>query len=87
MTNITSTQAAYGAIIEWTTKHIDGNLIKATDKRLLLSPYKTDGTALIAPVLGDTVTDAASVTYTLVEPLKTISPAGTVVLFDINLRA
>jgi hypothetical protein len=26
------------------------------------------------------------VTYTLVEPLKEVNPAGTVVLFDVNLR-
>lgn len=87
VTNTTSTQAAFGAIIEWEARHIDGNLIKATDKQLLLSPFKTDGTALTAPVLGDTVTDAAGVTYTLVYPLKTVSPAGTIVLFDVNLRA
>jgi len=46
----------------------------------------TAGAALTAPVLGDTVTDAASVVYTLVAPLKTISPAGTAVLYDCNLR-
>lgn len=86
VTNTTSTQAVYGAIIEWETRHIDGNLIKATDKRLLISPFKTDGTALTAPVLGDTVTDAAGVVYTLVNPLKTTAPAGTTVLFDCNLR-
>ncbi len=83
----TTTQAGWGAVIEWESKHIDGTLIKIGDRRLLLSPFNTAGTALTAPVLGDTVTDAAGVVYTLVNPLKTTAPAGTTVLFDCNLRA
>ena len=81
----TSTQTAYGAVFDYGAKQIDGTLIKAGDKQLLLSAFKTDGTALTAPVLGDTVS-IGGVTYTLVEPLKIVSPAGTVVLFDVNLR-
>ena len=81
----TSTQTAYGAVFDYGAKQIDGTLIKAGDKQLLLSAVKTDGTALIAPALGDTVT-VGGVTYTLVEPLKEVNPAGTVVLFDVNLR-
>ena len=82
----TSTQTAYGTILDYGAKQIDGTLIKAGDKQLLLSAVKTDGTALTAPVLGDTVT-ISSVVYTLVEPLKEVNPAGTPVLFDCNLRA
>ena len=81
----TSTQSAYGAIFDYGAKQIDGTLIKAGDKQLLLSPFKTDGTALTAPVLGDTVT-VGSIVYTLVEPLKEINPAGTVVMYEVNLR-
>jgi len=81
----TSTQSAYGAIFDYGAKQIDGTLIKAGDKQLLLSPFKTDGTALTAPVLGDTVS-IGGVVFTLVEPLKEVNPAGTVVLFDVNLR-
>jgi hypothetical protein len=81
----TSTQTAYGAIFDYGNKNIDGTLIKQGDKQLLLSAFKTDGTALTAPVLGDTVS-IGGVTYTLVEPLKEVNPAGTVVLFDVNLR-
>jgi len=83
----TATQSGFGAVIEWDARHIDGNLILATDKRLLLSPLNSAGAALTAPKLGDTVTDAAGVTYTLVAPLKTLSPAGTVVMYDCNVRA
>ena len=82
----TSTQTAYGAIFDYGTKQIDGTLIKAGDKQLLLSAVKTDGTALTAPVLGDTVS-IGGVVYTLVEPLKEVSPAGTVVMYECNLRA
>lgn len=83
----TSTQAGIGVVIDWESNHIDGSLIKIGDRRLLLSPFNSAGTALTAPVLGDTVTDAAGAVYTIVAPLKTISPAGTVVMYDINLRA
>ncbi len=84
--NTLSLQYGTGAITEWDTRQVDGTLILIGDKRLLLSPLNTAGGALTAPVLGDTVTDAAGVVYTLVAPFKTISPAGTVVLFDVNLR-
>ena len=82
----TSTQMAYGAIFDYGTKQIDGTLIKAGDKQLLLSAFKTDGAALTAPVLGDTVS-IGGVVYTLVEPLKEINPAGTNVMYECNLRA
>lgn len=82
----TSTQTAYGAIFDYGTKQIDGTLIKAGDKQLLLSAFNTDGAALTAPVLGDTVT-ISSVVYTLVEPLKTVGPAGITVIYECNLRA
>ena len=81
----TSTQSAYGAIFDYGAKQIDGTLIKAGDKQLLLSAFKTDGAALTAPVLGDTVS-IGGVTYTLVEPLKEVNPAGTVVMYEVNLR-
>jgi hypothetical protein len=82
----TSTQTGTGAIFDYGTRQIDGTLIKAGDKQLLLSPFNSAGAALTAPVLGDTVTDAAGVVYTMVEPLKTVAPAGTVVMYKCNLR-
>ncbi len=87
ITNTTTTQAGTGAVVDWDARQVDGTLILIGDKRLLLSPLNTAGTALTAPVLGDTATDAAGVVYTLVTPLKTVSPAGTAVLYDCNLRA
>lgn len=81
----TSTQTAYGAVFDYGAKQIDGTLIKAGDKQLLLSAVKTDGAVLIAPALGDLVT-VGGVTYTMVEPLKEVAPAGITVLFEANLR-
>jgi hypothetical protein len=81
-----TTQTGTGAVVDWDSGHIDGTLILIGDKRLLLSPLNAAGAVLTAPALGDTVTDAAGVVYTLVAPLKTVSPAGTVVLYDVNLR-
>jgi len=83
----TEIQYGTGAIVGWENKLIDGTMIKNTDQRLLLSPLNTDGDVLTAPVLGDKITDAEGTTYTIVEPYNRISPAGTVVLYSINLRA
>jgi hypothetical protein len=83
--NATTTQTGTGAMVEWDSRQIDGTLIRATDKRLLLSPLNTAGAALTAPVLGDTVS-IGGVVYTLVEPLKTVGPAGITVIYEANIR-
>ena len=83
----TEIQNGIGAVIGWDNRLIDGTMIKNTDKHLLLSPVNTLNEFLTAPVLGDKITDEAGTTYTMVEPYKRISPAGTVVLYSINLRA
>jgi hypothetical protein len=87
VTNTTSVQYGTGAMTEWDSRQIDGSLIKIGDRHLLLSPLNTAGAALTAPVLGDTITDAAGVIYTLTAPLKILAPAGVAVLYDVNLRA
>lgn len=79
-----TTQTAYGAMFEYGDKNIDGVLIKEGDKQLLLSALNSAGTALVAPVLNDTVL-IDSVTYTITR-IKPLSPAGTTVLFDCNIR-
>ncbi len=84
--NTETTQTGTGAVLEWNANQVDGTLIKSGDKQLLLSPLNSSGGQLTAPVLGDTVTDASGVVHTLVAPLKPLSPAGTIVLFDCNMR-
>ena len=80
----TTTQTAYGAMFEYGDKNIDGVLIQEGDKQLLLSAINSAGTALVAPALNDTVT-INTVVYTVVR-IKPLSPAGTTVLFDCNIR-
>ena len=80
----TTAQTAYGAMFEYGDKNIDGTLIKEGDKQLLLSAINSAGTALVAPALNDTVT-INTVVYTVVR-IKPLSPAGTTVLFDCNIR-
>jgi hypothetical protein len=79
-----TTQTAYGAMFEYGDKNIDGVLIQEGDKQLLLSALNSAGTALVAPQLNDTVT-INTVVYTVVR-IKPLSPAGTTVLFDCNIR-
>lgn len=80
----TSTQTGWGAVFEYINKNIDGTLIQSGDKQLLLSAINSAGTALTAPIINDTVTIGGVVmTITQIKPL---SPAGTTVLFDCNLR-
>jgi len=81
----TSAQTAYGAVFEYGNQNIDGTLIKEGDKQLLLSAFQTDGTALTAPVVNDTVT-IGGVIYTITR-IKPLAPAGTTVIYDCNIRA
>lgn len=80
----TSTQTVYGAVFPYADKNIDGTLIKAGDKQLLLAAVSAAGAALTPPVLNDTVT-IDSVVYTITQ-IKPLSPAGTTVIYDCNIR-
>jgi hypothetical protein len=80
-----TTQTGTGAIFDYRDENVDGVLILSGDKQLLLSAVNTTGTALTAPEVNDTVTDAGSVVRTITR-IKTLAPAGTVVMYDINLR-
>lgn len=83
----TSTESAVGAVFEWglsTIRYGQGydtaSLIKSGDKQLLLSAI-----GITPPQLNDIVT-VGSINYTLVPPLKPLSPSGTVVLYECNIR-
>ena len=80
----TTTQTGTGAIFDYSDRNIDGELILSGDKQLLLSVV-TAGGYLTAPLVNDTVTDAGGVVRTITR-VKALSPAGTTVLFDCNLR-
>lgn len=81
----TDTQTVNAVVLDYGSRDIDGTLIRAGDKRLLMAPQTTAGDDLTAPVVDDTVA-VGSTTYT-VKGIKTLSPAGTVVLFDCNIRS
>lgn len=83
-------QAGTGATFDYGTAQagiysVPGSLVQVGDKQLLLSSLTTAGGTLMAPVNGDTITDIAGKVWTITQ-VKTVSPAGTAVLYDCNLR-
>lgn len=85
----TTVQTGTGTIMDYDIRQAGifnspGSLIREGDKQLLLSALNTAGSEITAPDIGDTVV-ASGKTFT-VEQVKSIAPAGTVVMFDINLR-
>ena len=84
VTTTVSTQYGTGAVTEWDSRQVDGTIIRQGDRRLLLSALNTAGAALTAPAIEDTAT-VGGVTYTITQ-VKQTNPAGTVVLYDLNLR-
>ena len=85
----TTVQTGTGTIMDYDIKQAGifnspGSLIREGDKQLLLSALNTAGAELTAPDIGDIVVGSGT-TFT-VEQVKSIAPAGTVVMFDINLR-
>ena len=85
----TTIQTGTGAIFDYGIQQAGiysapGSLIQVGDKQLLLSVISAMGGLLTAPEVNDTVTVGTTV-YTI-KQVKALSPAGTTVLFDINLR-
>jgi hypothetical protein len=86
----TTTQNGWGAVFEYGTQQAGiynaaGSLIKMGDKRLLLSPTNSTGSEITEPAMGDMVTLSDGTVFTVAQ-VKKLNPAGTVVLYDINLR-
>lgn len=88
----TTTEDGYGAVVEYPIsvrskggdRDETGGLVLTGDRSLLLSPQKTDGTALAAPVPGDKATvGGKDFTITAVAPQ---SPDGTAVYYECNIR-
>lgn len=85
-----SVQTVLGVALEYSTflrqgsRNEPGSLILSGDKQLLLAPKTTTGAPLVRPAANDqAVVDGVTFTITAVAPL---SPAGTPVLFDCNIR-
>jgi hypothetical protein len=73
--------AAKFAVIDFRASEIDGTRILATDKKALLS---ASGLA-VTPALSDLLVDAAGSAYKIVN-IETVSPAGTVVMYTLQVR-
>lgn len=83
--NPTQTETDYtctAVTLEWENSEIDGTLIKASDRKILIS---TSGLT-ITPAIGDKITIGSDV-LRLVEPFKPLAPAGIVVYYETNARA
>lgn len=88
---VTTTQTTSGAVFEYNTfirsgvRNEPGTLILAGDKQLLMSPFRADGTPLDPPAVNDTVALADGSVFTITS-LAPLSPAGTPVYFECNIR-
>lgn len=69
------------AVLDYPQRFIDGSVIRTGDKRALMSPV---GLA-VTPKPGDTLTDAAGAVHQVVDA-KPLAPAGTVVLWTLQVR-
>lgn len=70
------------AIMDYASSQIDGTRVLATDKKALLAV----GSLTITPALEDKVVEADGTVYRIIPPLKPLSPAGTVVMYEIQCR-
>lgn len=77
-TTATSTFSGYGAAFDYNHNEIDGDLIKKGDIRFILEATTT------VPLAGD-ITTIDSVIYRVMSVKKT-SPAGTPVMYTLQLR-
>jgi len=69
------------ALLAYPQKFVDGTLIRAGDKRALVSPLGLT----VTPKPGDTLTDAAGAVHQVIDA-KPLAPAGTVVLWTLQVR-
>ena len=69
-------------MLDYEASEIDGSRVLATDKKVILAV----GSLTITPALDDKLVEADGTVYRIIPPLKPLSPAGTVVLFEIQCR-
>lgn len=70
------------AVMDYEASEIDGTRVLATDKKALLAV----GSLTITPTLDDKLVEADGTVYKIIPPLKPLSPAGTVVMYEIQAR-
>lgn len=84
-TNTITDHIGVGVVSNYNQKEIDGTRIQFGDVKLLLSAFASDGSAMPQPTSADTLT-ANGVTYGVVSPIMPTNPAGTVVMYEVQLR-
>ena len=77
-TTATTTYTGYGAVFDYNANEIDGDVIQRGDIRLVMEVTSP------VPEVGDTVT-VDSIIYRMMN-IKTLSPAGTPIIFTVQLR-
>lgn len=83
----TSTQSGKAVIIPFSAglRKMAGTNIPAGDVQCLLSALKSDGTALSAPHVDDTLTDSNAKVWSIVA-VSPLEPAGTALIYDLVMR-
>jgi hypothetical protein len=76
---VNTTQQGIGAVFDYGNRDIDGTVIKTGDKQLILSAI-----GLVLPLVGDQVT--VGLTVYKITNVKALSPAGTLVIAECNIR-
>jgi hypothetical protein len=83
----TTTQTGKGVILPFAQgiRKAPGTTVLATDRQCLLSALKSDGTALTAPQVDDTLTDSNGDVWAVTE-VSPLAPAGLDIIYELTLR-
>jgi len=81
----TTTQAGSGIDTAYAAFLVDGTLVKAGDRKFMLSPLTTSGGALVLPTAGDRLTDAAGKVWSVIS-VEVFAPASLLVYAILQLR-
>lgn len=84
----TSTQTGKGVILPFGAgiRKLSGGDVTAADRQCILSGLNSAGGVLNEPKVGDTLTDANSVAYTITE-VSPLEPAGLAIIYELTVRA
>lgn len=78
---VSTPHSVTAALLDYPQRFIDGTVIRTGDKRALMSPVGLT----VTPKAGDTLTDVAGAVHQVVDA-KPLAPAGTVVLWTLQVR-
>lgn len=76
-----------GVVDSYSDYTVASGAVQAGDRKLLLSALKTDGSLLDAPDVGRDVIELADGSTHQIVSVKPLGPAGTVIMYELQLRA